>query len=98
MNLLREPVGAPMPPGAVNDLFTRLGRRAGLDRRVTPGHVRHASGSNLIDAGASLEEGQELLRHALPSSTSVYLHPSQQRLRAAVERVPSRLAWEGTRR
>lgn len=98
VNLLREPVGAPMPPGAVNDLFARLGRRAGLGRRVTPHMCRHAYGSNLIDAGATLDEAQELLRHALPSSTSVYLHPSQQRLRAAVERVPSHRAPEGTGR
>jgi integrase/recombinase XerD len=98
VNLVREPVGAPMPPGAVNGLFTRLGQRAGLERRVTPHMCRHAYGSNLIDAGATLDEAQELLRHALPSSTSVYLHPSQQRLRAAVERVPSHRAPEGTRR
>jgi integrase/recombinase XerD len=89
VNLFRDPVGAPMPPGAVNDLFSRLGARAGLDRQVTPHMCRHAFGSNLVDAGASLEETQELMRHALPSSTSVYLHPSQQRLRAAVEQVPS---------
>ena len=49
-------------------------------------HVQARLRQRRIDAGASLEEAQELLRHALPSSTSVYLHPSQQRRLAAVGR------------
>jgi site-specific recombinase XerD len=87
-----------MPPGAINDLFARLGARAGLARQVSPHMCRHAYGSNLVDAGATLDEVQELLRHAQPSSSAVYLHPSAQRVRAAVDRVPSpRLGEEGQR-
>jgi site-specific recombinase XerD len=59
VNLFREPIGAPMPPGAVNDLLTRLEKRAGLARHVKPHMCRHAYGSNLMDAGATLEEAQE---------------------------------------
>lgn len=48
-----------------------------------------------LDAGGALDEVQELLGHASPSSTQVYLHPDPARLRAAVEQVPSpRLALE----
>jgi site-specific recombinase XerD len=50
---------------------------------------RHAFGSNAADAGATTDELQELLRHEDPSSSAVYLHPSEARLREAVERVPS---------
>ena len=40
-----------------------------------------------MEAGATLDEAQRLLGHASISSTQVYLHPSEERLRAAVERV-----------
>ena len=89
VNLFREPVGAPMPPDAVNAMVTAAGRRAGLDRRVTPHQLRHAFGSNLVDAGGTVDEVQELLGHASLSSTEIYLHPDPGRLRTAVDRVPS---------
>jgi integrase/recombinase XerD len=89
VNLFREPVGAPMPPNAVNALVSAAGRRAGLARQVTPHQLRHAFGSNLVDAGGTIDEVQELLGHASLSSTEVYLHPDPGRLRTAVDRVPS---------
>jgi site-specific recombinase XerD len=78
-----------MSPSARN-FRTRIARQ---NRYTNPLHTasaerRHAFGSNLADAGALLDEIQRLLGHASPSSSQVYLHPSQARLRAAVERVP----------
>lgn len=87
VNLFREPVGAPMPPGAINDLLQRLSHRAGLDRVVHPHALRHAFGSSVMNAGASLDEAQHLLRHASITSSQVYLHPDSERLRVAVERI-----------
>jgi len=89
VNLFRPPVGAPMKPGAVNELFTALGRRAGLDQAVVPHAMRHAFASNVLDAGGALDEVQQLLGHCSASSTQVYVHPAPQRLRQAVDRVPS---------
>lgn len=89
VNLFREPIGAPMPPDALTELVAALAGRAGLDRRITPHRLRHAFGSNVVDAGGSVDEVQELLGHASISSTQVYVHPDPARLRAAVDRVPS---------
>ena len=89
VNLFREPIGAPMPPDAVNALVAAAGRRAALPRAVRPHQLRHAFGSNLADAGGTLDEIAELLGHASMSSSQVYLHPDPARLREAVERVPS---------
>jgi site-specific recombinase XerD len=89
VNLFREPVGAPMPPDAVNALISAAGKRAGLSLQVTPHQLRHAFGSNLVDAGGTIDEVQKLLGHAAMSSTEVYLHPDPGRLRGAVDRVPS---------
>jgi len=89
VNLFRGAVGAPMRPGAVGELLSAAGRRAGLGRDVTPHQLRHACGSNLLDAGGALDEAQDILGHMHPSSTQVYLHPDPARLREAVDRVPS---------
>jgi len=89
INLFREPAGAPMRPAAVGELITAASARAGLGRHVTPHMLRHACGSNLLDAGGALDEAQDILGHMHPSSTQVYLHPDPVRLREAVDRVPS---------
>lgn len=87
VNLFGEPVGAPMRPGAINELLTALSRRARLDRDVHPHMLRHGFASNVLESGGALDEAQALLGHVTPASTQVYLHPSHDRLRAAVERV-----------
>jgi integrase/recombinase XerD len=89
VNLFREPVGAPMRLDAVNDLITAASRRAGLVEVVSPHRLRHAFGSNVADANVGLDVVQELLGHASISSTQVYVHPDEARLRAAVDMVPS---------
>lgn len=89
VNLFREPLGAPMPPAAINALLSELTRRAGLSRQITPHMLRHAMASNAADAGATLDELQALLGHRSPYSCQPYLHPSRDRLREAVARVPS---------
>jgi site-specific recombinase XerD len=87
-----------MRPDAVGALIAAAGRRAGLARGVTPHQLRHAFGSNLADAGGSLDEVQELLGHASMASSQVYLHPDPARLREAVERVPSPRGLTGASR
>jgi integrase/recombinase XerD len=95
VNLFHPPLGAPMRPGAVNELLTGLSRRAGLSRSVHPHQLRHGFASNVLDAGGALDEAQELLGHARAGSTQVYLHPSPQRLRDAVDRVAASVPASG---
>jgi site-specific recombinase XerD len=87
VNLFREPLGAPMRPGALNELLADLSRRAGLSRGIHPHQLRHSMATNVVAAGATLDEIRELLGHAAITSSQVYLHPSPDRLRAAVDRV-----------
>ncbi|MFI6112859.1 tyrosine-type recombinase/integrase [Kitasatospora sp. NPDC051164] len=89
VNLFAEPLGAPMSPDGITELLQRLSRRAGLSRIVTPHMLRHAMASNVVDAGGSLDEVAALLDHARLSSAEPYLHPDPDRLRQAVDRVPS---------
>ncbi|MEU9131832.1 site-specific integrase [Kitasatospora sp. NPDC048540] len=89
VNLFRAPLGAPMSPDAIGELCERLAQRANLSRRVGPHMARRAFGSNVSDAGGSLDEVQALLGQKHPSSPQPYLIPDRSRLREAVERVPS---------
>ncbi|MFI1169216.1 tyrosine-type recombinase/integrase [Streptomyces sp. NPDC020801] len=89
VNLFRGRIGAPMRLGAINELMASLSRRAHLERRIRPHQGRHAFADNVMAAGGQLDVLAELLGHASPMSSQSYLHPSHQRLRDAVERVPS---------
>ncbi len=98
VNLFRAPAGAPMRPDAVNELISAAARRAGIDPPPRPHQLRHAFASNVLDAGGTLDEAQDLLGHLSISSTQVYAHPDPARLRAAVDAVPSPRDLAGARR
>ncbi|MDQ1033356.1 integrase/recombinase XerD [Streptomyces umbrinus] len=94
VNLFRPPFGAPVSAEAIGEPCESLSARAGLGRRVTPRMCRHAMASNVVDSGGTLDEVQALLGQKHPESSRPYLHPGRERLRNAVERVPSpRLAF-----
>ena len=87
VNLFRGRLGEPVSVDAVTELFGRLGDRAGLPRSVTAHMLRHGFASSLADSGATVDEIAELLGHSRLSSSDRYLHPADQRLREAVNRV-----------
>lgn len=97
VNLFRGPIGAPMRPDAINEVIAACSRRAGIEH-VTPHRLRHVFGSNLADAGSSLDEIAALLGHASMRSSQVYVHPDPARLREAVDRVRSPRELAGTDR
>jgi site-specific recombinase XerD len=49
--------------------------------------LRHSTGTELAEAGAPIDVVQALLGHRSITSSRVYVHPSQRRLRDAVEAV-----------
>ena len=67
-------------------LLDRLGLQ--LHFRVTPHTLRHTFASHLNDNGEDVLVIQSLLGHASPRSTKIYIHPSQQRIREALEKLP----------
>lgn len=66
---------------SVSSILAKYAKLAGLGRRVTPHIMRHTFATHLLDGGADLRTVQELLGHADLSSTQIYTHVSQSRVR-----------------
>ena len=65
----------------VQEVIKKYALKAGIDKRVWPHLLRHSFATHLLDGGADLRVVQELLGHATPTSTQVYLHVTQERQR-----------------
>lgn len=87
VNLFHEPLGRAMSDHTVRQWLAALSERAGLDRVVRPHMFRHAAARELLQRGVGLDVVAELLGHRSIRSTEAYLHPNDDALRAAVDRL-----------
>jgi site-specific recombinase XerD len=65
----------------------RTVERAGISRRITHHMLRHAAATHLIEAGVDISFVHKLLGHAKISTTQIYTHISDDRLREKLSRV-----------
>jgi integrase/recombinase XerC len=67
----------------VQKLLGKYATLAGIEKRVYPHLLRHTFATHLLDGGADLRVVQELLGHANLSTTQIYTHVTQSRVRKA---------------
>lgn len=66
---------------AVEKIFNKLGKVAGITKDVFPHLIRHTTATNMLNSGASLMEVQEYLGHDSPATTQIYAQIDKESVR-----------------
>ena len=82
--------GTPLSARSIDRMLKSHARRAGITKPISPHTLRHTFATHLLEGGADLRVVQELLGHASLSTTQIYTHVSQERLRQVYQQAHPR--------
>lgn len=77
--------GKPLTTRGVQFILDALAKSTGMHMHIHPHMFRHSFATHLLDNGADLRIVQELLGHSSLSTTQIYVHVSQDRLKKVYE-------------
>ncbi|MEJ1087069.1 tyrosine-type recombinase/integrase [Microbacterium sp. Mu-80] len=87
----RKDPSRPMRSSSVTDLITKAKLRAGiLDPLLTPHSLRHAFGTDLVEAEVDIRIVQELMMHESLSTTQIYTRVSERLKQASIVQLEPR--------
>lgn len=78
--------GGPLDRGEASRRLTRLVRKAGIDKKITPHSMRHTAATLALDSGADIRDVQRMLGHQKIETTLRY-----DRSRASVDKSPTHI-------
>lgn len=82
--LFRNRTNGRLSTNAVRHKLRSITADAGLSRRITPHMLRHSAATSLLEAGIDIRFVQRLLGHRSISTTEIYTHVSDERLKQAI--------------
>ena len=79
--LILSNTGRKINPREIRNIINRIKVKAGVEINISPHTFRHTFATHMLNEGADLRSVQELLGHENLSTTTIYTHLTNEKMR-----------------